>query len=145
MLLTRIAILASIVLLASCVAAANSAGSHTAATNGLVPSLQVKPSGNTVQFTLQLSNTGTTPIPLEFTSGQSYDFAVLQGSRELWRWSADQMFTQALRSETLAPGATRTYEATWSPPAGTRGEFTAAGILTATNRRVEQRAIFRLP
>ncbi len=102
-------------------------------------------SGNTVHFTLQISNTGSIPVPLEFTSGQSFDFAVLQAGREVWRWSADQMFTQALRSETLAPGATRSYEATWSPPAGMRGELTASGVLAASNRRVEQRAIFRLP
>ena len=145
MLFTRMVVPSMIVFLAACAVAANSTGSNSTPPNGLVPSLQVNTSGATVRFTLQLSNTGSTPVPLEFTSGQSFDFAVLQGGRELWRWSADQMFTQALRSETLAPGATRTYEATWSPPAGTRGEFTASGILTATNRRVEQRAIFRLP
>ena len=145
MLVTRMAVLSLLGFLAACAAAANGANPHSAAREGLVPSLQVNTSGNAVHFTLQISNTGSTPVPLEFTSGQSFDFAVLQAGREVWRWSADQMFTQALRSETLAPGATRSYEATWSPPAGMRGELTASGVLAASNRRVEQRAIFRLP
>lgn len=137
--------LSSIMLLAACAAGMNGSGPAPSPAAGLVPSLQVRPAGNTVHFTLQVSNASNAPVPLEFSSGQSFDFVVLQGGREVWRWSADQMFTQALRSETLAPGATRTYEATWSPPAGLGGELTATGVLTATNRRLEQRSVFRLP
>lgn len=111
----------------------------------LLPSLQASTDGGAVLFMLQVTNTAEEPIPLDFSSGQSYDFVVRDGEREVWRWSADQMFTQALRSEVVAPGETLTYEATWTPPAGLSGEFTVTGRLTARNRPVEQAARFRIP
>lgn len=143
--LVQLTALSSVMLLAACAAGVNGSGRASSPPPGLVPSLQVQTTGKTVQFTFQVTNTSNAPIPLEFSSGQSFDFVVLQGGREVWRWSADQMFTQALRSEMLAPGATRTFAATWNPPTDLRGELTATGVLTATNRRVEQRSLFRLP
>ncbi|HEX2095539.1 MAG TPA: BsuPI-related putative proteinase inhibitor [Longimicrobiaceae bacterium] len=111
----------------------------------LVSSLQVETSADSIRFVLQVTNTGPTPVTLDFTSGQSFDFVVQQGGREVWRWSADRMFTQALRTETLRPGDTRSFDAAWVPPAGTRGEFVARGFLTARQYRAEQRAQFRFP
>ena len=111
----------------------------------LVSSLQVETTPDTVRFVLQVTNTGPAPVTLDFTSGQSFDFVVTRDGGEVWRWSADRGFTQALRSETLAPGETRTYDAAWSPPAGTSGEFLARGFLTAREHRAEQQARFRLP
>jgi hypothetical protein len=121
---------------------------HQAPENGngpLLPSLQASAVGDTVFFVLQVTNTSTEPVELHYRSGQSYEFVVLQGEREMWRWSADQMFTQALRHERLEPGATLRFEEAWQPPAGLRGELVAVGQLTASNRPVEQRANFRLP
>ena len=129
--------------LAGC--AASQQTPEPASSGPLVPSLQVQTSGGSVQFVLQVTNTSSAAVPLEFSSSQSFDFAVVRDGREVWRWSADQMFTQALRNESIAPGATRTYTASWNPPAGMRGEFTASGMLTATNHPVGQRAIFQLP
>lgn len=119
--------------------------SEPARRGSLVSSLQVEPSADSVRFVLQVTNAGTQPVPLEFSSGQSFDFVVMQGARELWRWSADRMFTQAMRSETLAPSETRTFTATWAPPAGVHGELTASGFLTARGQRAEQQTRFRLP
>ncbi|MBV9774512.1 MAG: hypothetical protein JO040_11215, partial [Gemmatimonadetes bacterium] len=96
----------------------------------LVSSLQVQPTRDSVRFVLQVTNAGTQPMALDFSSGQSFDFVVQQDGRELWRWSGDRMFTQALRSETLAAGETRTFSATWNPPAGLHGELVATGFLT---------------
>lgn len=133
---------------AACVAANGASGGDRAASreaSDLVLSLQVNPMGDSVGLTLQVTNGGSAPLPLEFRSGQEFDFAVLRGSQEIWRWSSDMMFTQALHTETLAPGETRTYRAAWRPPAGAQGEYTALGQLTVHDRRAEQRAIFRLP
>lgn len=119
--------------------------SQTPAGGPLVSSLQVEPSADSVRLVLQVTNAQDAPVELEFRSGQSFDFVVLQGERELWRWSADRMFTQALRSETLAPGETRTYTASWAPPAGLRAELVARGFLTAAGHRAEQQSHFRIP
>ena len=120
-------------------------GSPNASTGPLVSSLQVEPSSDSVRFILQVTNTTTAPVALEFSSGQTFDFVVLDGEREIWRWSADRMFTQALRAETLAAGETRSYEAAWRPPAGVRGRLVARGHLTARGHRAEQQSYFQLP
>jgi hypothetical protein len=113
----------------------------------LISSLQVRTGNGEVRFTLQVTNTGNQPLDLLFPTGQSFDFTVRRraGGQELWRWSADMMFTQAFRSQTLAPDSTLRFEESWRPPAGLTGEFTARGVLTVQEHRVEQEAFFRLP
>lgn len=113
----------------------------------LVSSLQVRTGGGEVQLTLLITNTGEQPVELSFSSGQSYDFFVHRraGGEAIWQWSADRMFTQALRDQTLLPDSTLTFEERWNPAAGTAGEFTARGVLLATGHRVEREAYFRLP
>ena len=145
MLVPQLLLVSAFTALAVAGCATNQHTPEPASSGPLVPSLQVQTSGDTVRFSLQVTNASSTAIPLEFSSGQSFDFAVVRDGREVWRWSADQMFTQALRNETIAPGATRSYTALWNPPAGMRGEFTASGMLTATNHPIGQSAIFQLP
>lgn len=111
----------------------------------LVSSLQVRPGDGEVELTLQVTNPSDQPVELTFPTGQSFDFVVQRDGRELWRWSADRMFTQAMRSTTLAPGETVTHQATWHPPADLRGELVARGMLAVAGDRVEQGAVFRLP
>jgi hypothetical protein len=95
-------------------------------------------------FSLQVTNVTTAPLALSFSSGQQFDFIVLRGTQEVWRWSSEQMFTQAFRTETLAPGETETYTATWAPLPGSGGEYTVRALLTARNAPVEQTTRFRL-
>jgi hypothetical protein len=111
----------------------------------LLPSLQVYTAGEEVMFVLLITNTSSDPVEVNFTSGQSFDFTVAAGQREVWRWSEEQMFTQALRSERLEPGESRRYEATWRPDASEIGEFVATGVLTASEHRVEQSTRIVLP
>lgn len=137
-------------LLAACVAGGAACAPRgpmpdTAGTGPLVSSLQVESFPDSVRFVLQVTNTGDSPVELTFPSGQSFDFVVLDGEREVWRWSAERMFTQALRTETLPAGETRAYQATWNPPPGLSGELMARGWLTAQGARAEQQAHFRLP
>ncbi|HYR11229.1 MAG TPA: BsuPI-related putative proteinase inhibitor [Longimicrobium sp.] len=112
----------------------------------LVSSLRVE-TGDTVTFTLQVTNPSAAPVAFTFASGQTYDFAVRPAGAggEVWRWSADRGFTQAVRTLTLAPGETWTFGERWTPPAETRGELTAVARLTSSDRPVERTANFRLP
>ncbi|HZG43818.1 MAG TPA: BsuPI-related putative proteinase inhibitor [Longimicrobium sp.] len=115
------------------------------AASPLIASLSVQPGADSVRLTLQVTNAGTTPVTLSFSSGQSYDFAVRGGGTTLWTWSADRTFIQALRSETLAAGETRTWSESWTPPRGTSGPLTAVATLTSTSHPVERTTEFRLP
>jgi hypothetical protein len=111
---------------------------------GLATSLQVEQLADSVRFALRVTNATAEPVNLTFSSGQSFDFVVEREGREVWRWSDDMMFTQAIRQETMAPGATRNYGATWVPPRGASGRYTVRGVLTAREHPVEQRAEFQL-
>ena len=112
----------------------------------LLPSVQATSVGDSVQFVLQLTNTTDEAVDLEFTSGQSYDFVVRSpAGEEVWRWSADRAFTQALREEVLAAGETLTYSVVWAPPPGMSGEHEVTGILTARNHPIQQSAAFTIP
>ena len=115
------------------------------ATGPLVPSLQVETHGDSLHFLLQVTNAAEEAVALTFRSGQSADFIVTHEGREIWRWSGEQMFTQAIRNERLAPGETRTFQASWSPPRDLRGTLRVRGFLTAEEHRVEQQAEVRLP
>lgn len=113
--------------------------------DGLLPSLQAYSAGDAVTLVLQVTNTTSRPVDLNFSSGQQFDFWIEKGDRELWRWSADQMFTQALYHIPLPAGETLRYEATWDPPASAHGDFTAYGTMTSRDHPVEQRVEFTLP
>ena len=126
--------------------AAGSEGGGAAGGDPLVTTLSVEPTADSVRLLLQVTNATQGPLTLEFRSGQSFDFAVSEGGHTLWTWSADMMFTQALRSETLAAGETRSFDATWRPAAELRGHaLTATGRLTSSNHPVERTQAFRLP
>jgi hypothetical protein len=115
------------------------------AADPLLMSLQVRPTATQVNFLIQVTNTTTGPIDLNFSSGQSFDVMVRQGTRDVWTWSADKSFLQALRMEQLAPGQSQQYEAMWQPAPNLRGEFEATGRFVATNHRLEQTTRFTLP
>lgn len=96
-----------------------------------------------VALSLRIENAGQERVTLDFRTGQRAEFtaypaegdvAESDGSRAetVWRYGAGRMFTQALGSETLAPGGAVEYEATWpDPPSGTHR---VVGEVTATER-----------
>ncbi|HYJ78882.1 MAG TPA: BsuPI-related putative proteinase inhibitor [Longimicrobiaceae bacterium] len=111
----------------------------------LVSSLTIDAAHDSVRFSLAVTNVAAGPVTLEFPTAQRYDFAVRDGARELWRWSADRSFAQAAGSETLAPGETRSYTEVWRPTPGSPGRgLTGIGVLTAGSR-VERAAPFTVP
>jgi hypothetical protein len=142
---------AALSLLAACTppgghAPAPAAGGEPGGGEPLVSTLSVEPTADSVRLLLQVTNATAGPLMLEFRTGQSYDFAVSDGDRPVWRWSAEMMYTQALRSETLAAGETRAYAATWKPAATLRGRLlSATGRLTSSSHPVERTQAFRLP
>jgi hypothetical protein len=149
----RSVLAAALALLAAChppapgAAPAEAGGTGGAESPGpLVASFQIRPAADSVAFTLAVTNSGREPLALEFRSGQTYDFAVSDRGREVWRWSAERMFTQALRTETLAPGQTLTWRELWRPDPSLRGRsLTATARLASANHPVERAQTFRLP
>ncbi|MEF8812725.1 MAG: BsuPI-related putative proteinase inhibitor [Halovenus sp.] len=95
----------------------------------------------TVTFTFRVTNVGTEPAELTFRSGQDGDVAVRQDGEEVWRWSDGRMFTQAIRTTTLAVGETYETEYEWTEPAP--GDYTAVASL-AVEESVEARAEFQV-
>ncbi|MBI1897984.1 MAG: hypothetical protein HYS04_15850, partial [Acidobacteria bacterium] len=54
---------------------------------------------------LRVRNSTGHPVQLNFPTGQSFDFVIRNEAGDIvQRWSEGKFFTQALRSETLAPG-----------------------------------------
>lgn len=112
----------------------------------LLPSVQATSANDSIEFVLQVTNTTSSPVPLTFSSGQTHDFVVYDASgAEVWRWSEDRMFTQAVREESVPPGETLTYSAVWVPEPGMSGPFEVLGVLTARDRDISQRTEFRVP
>lgn len=124
----------------------SSGGSAPAEGEGpLVSSLSVRTGGGGAELLFQVTNASQQPVEVTFNSGQSYDFVVRQGGRELWRWSADMGFTMAIREVTVAPGETLEFAERWTPPAGTTGELEAEAMLTSSTHPLTRTASFRLP
>ena len=125
--------------------APNDSRTDVAPQNDLVTSLEVEVGADAVRFVLHVTNSTNRPIALEFPSAQRYDFVVQSpDGREVWRWSADQMFGQVVGSESLPAGGSRDFTVTWRPVTAPSGAYTAIARVTASNRRIEQRAEFKI-
>jgi hypothetical protein len=110
----------------------------------LAASLGAKVHGDTVAFTLHVSNPAGSPVRIEFSSAQRYDFEVgtMVGER-VWKWSSDRGFAAALGHVELGAGESVDYSEEWT---GARsGEYTVLARLTSTNKPVELRTRFVVP
>jgi hypothetical protein len=78
--------------------------------------VQAVPVSEGRKFILSVINTEDKLLPLNFNSGQSYDFAVLDAvtGQEVWRWSRRMFFSQVLRQETIRPMKEWKFEVTWN-------------------------------
>lgn len=120
------------------------AGGSVPGSQDLVSSMEVKVSPSSVRFILHVTNNGDEPLELTFTSSQRYDFIVeSRAGEEVWRWSDDMAFLQALSQDTLPPGDSWDMDAVWDPGDRT-GEYVATGVLTAREHEMRQSAAFRL-
>lgn len=65
--------------------------------------------GATVRWSLVLRNDTLQRVALRFPSGKDGDVVLHQGGEERYRWSADRVFTTAVRDLRVGPGETRTF------------------------------------
>jgi len=101
----------------------------------------VTPSPGGYQIVMVVLNTSDKLLPFRFNSGQTYDFIVQDEatSREVWRWSHDNFFTQVQRTDSIRASGRWQFEVTWNrkdnddkvvPP----GRYRVVGIVTSLPR-----------
>ena len=78
-----------------------------------------------------LTNGTDADITLTFTSGQRMELTLNDDSGEVYRWSGDFMFTQAIEEAALPAGATVPYLLTAEPIDLPPGDYTAKAWVTA--------------
>jgi hypothetical protein len=67
------------------------------------------------KFLLTVINTTDKLIPFSFTTGQTYDFTVMDANgQEIWRWSRRMYFAQVVRQEAIRPNKNWTFEVIWN-------------------------------
>lgn len=111
---------------------------------GLVPTLRVRVVVDTVFFDLVVANAGEAPMTLSFATSQRYDFRVLdETGTEVWRWSADRVFGQALSEESVPAGGVLEYHEMWLTTM--RGRFRAGAWLVSTDHPLELQTEFEVP
>ncbi len=70
---------------------------------------------NVVSFTndkavIELKNQTERAQNLEFTSGQQYDMWIMdENGQQVFHWGEGKMFTQALKTETIEPGESKSF------------------------------------
>ena len=71
--------------------------------------------GEAIPFTMTIKNGTDKPHTMEFSSGQNFDIEVrrVAGGDPVWNWAHDKMFTMMLQTQTLRPGESRVFTATW--------------------------------
>jgi len=68
---------------------------------------------NCTVFTVAALNTGEENVNLRFSSGMQFDFVVVSGDTEIWRWSHDKVATMMLTEREIAPGELALYSVVW--------------------------------
>lgn len=110
----------------------------------LASSLDVKV-GQDVDLAFHLTNGQGRSVELNFPSGQTHDFAVVDTlGREIWRWSRERVFTQAMQNHVLGRDETLSYTTQWEP-GQLKGDYIAVVTLLSANHPVEQRVRFSIP
>ena len=101
--------------------------------------------GKQVTFVFDVTNECGKHLELNFPSGQTHDFVVLDAAgREVWRWSEGRMFPQALQNKLLGSRESIRYEERWQPE-DAHGVFSAVAVLASENHPIERKAEFTLP
>ncbi|WP_191562339.1 BsuPI-related putative proteinase inhibitor [Metabacillus idriensis] len=97
--------------------------------------VDVKESGENVQFEMTLKNNTEEEKNFEFRSGQKYDIIVLdKNGAEVYKYSKGRMFTQAIQYLNLLPGKSQTWQETWDLKSNGKkvdpGEYDVTVVLT---------------
>jgi Intracellular proteinase inhibitor len=98
-----------------------------------------------IRFALHVINAGKKRVEINFPSGQTYDFVVLDSvGREMWHWASGRMFTQTLRNRLLAGGESLDLEETWNNAALPPGKYVARATLKSANYPVVRETEFSI-
>ena len=114
----------------------------------LTSKLDVAVAPREVRFALVITNVGNKHAELNFPSGQSYDFVVVDSTgNEVWRWAKGRMFTQSVQNQQLGAHDAMRVSEKWTPAKvnAKPGRYTAIATLNSTNYPVEERVEFVLP
>jgi hypothetical protein len=87
--------------------------------------------GHSVTWTLNVENRTKDTVTLHFASGKDGDVALQQGGREVYRWSANRLFSQALRQIRLAAGARHAFHLTEKALPAPAGDYELVAALAA--------------
>jgi hypothetical protein len=102
----------------------------------------------TIQMSLRVFNSSDRPITLPFASGQQFDFMIFNDDNQLvWKWSEGKFFIMILTDLILAPGESKTFNASHvfvdkdggSMP---EGLYTVTGRLAVPSKKIEGRTQF---
>lgn len=100
--------------------------------------------GDVVEFNLAVRNNTTKMIELRFPSGKTHEFVVQNASgKEVWRWSASHMFTQAMQAKLVKSKDVAVFAETLDA-SKLHGHYTAIAILPSENHPIEERVEFDL-
>ncbi|MBR2215732.1 MAG: hypothetical protein IJ849_08250 [Selenomonadaceae bacterium] len=78
----------------------------------MLAELTAKVTGGRLKLTLKITNTGEEPYTINHRNGQEYDMVILDSKgEELYRWSGDQSFTEALTATEYEPHKSVVYTA----------------------------------
>ncbi len=66
-------------------------------------------SGQAVDWLITVRNDGAEAVTLTFSSGRPGDVVLTRDGAEVYRWSADRFFTEAVRHERLKPNEEKVY------------------------------------
>ncbi|MGH2348599.1 MAG: BsuPI-related putative proteinase inhibitor [bacterium] len=70
--------------------------------------------GIPIPVVLAVRNTGSAAVAITFMNGQRYDLLARRPrGDEVWRWSHDRAFIQAVQTMRLGPGEEEAYRITW--------------------------------
>jgi hypothetical protein len=102
------------------------------------------PGSRTVRFALSVTNGTSKRIELNFPSGRTHDFVVLDATgREVWRWSDGRMFTQLMKNRMVEARDIVTFDERWPAPPSA-GRYTLVAVLHSDSHPVEKRVDFAI-
>lgn len=103
---------------------------------------------NFAVFTVAALNTGEDSVNLQFSSGMQFDFVVVSGDKEIWRWSHDKAAIMMLTQRDIAPDELALHSIVWdgSDFSGTQvdsGEYQVFGeILTKPKVKTDKTTFY---
>ncbi len=116
---------------------------ESGADRGIVSHVMVDTADGTVSFAIEVTNATGKRVELNFPDGRTHEFVVLDtAGREVWRWSAGRLFTQAMQNRLLDAHDSAIYRERWLPNAP--GQYTLVAQLRSENHPMQQRVDFAL-